>query len=115
MRISRPSTSVQVRVSVERKDGVMRVGTNVSYQPRWQSDELPAPTITTTDMKRGGAGWVLTDGKYEATPVSNGKPPYRVPSMSEIAAIPWNGFNVVSTSQGRFAYFGRDSLKINPK
>jgi DNA (cytosine-5)-methyltransferase 1 len=28
------------------------------------------------------------------------KPPYRVPSMSEISAIPWNGFNVVSTFSG---------------
>jgi DNA (cytosine-5)-methyltransferase 1 len=28
------------------------------------------------------------------------KPPYRVPSMAEIAAIPWNGFNVVSTFSG---------------
>ena len=28
------------------------------------------------------------------------KPPYRVPSMKEIEAIPWNGFNVVSTFSG---------------
>ncbi len=28
------------------------------------------------------------------------KPPYRVPSMAEIAVIPWNGFNVVSTFSG---------------
>jgi DNA (cytosine-5)-methyltransferase 1 len=28
------------------------------------------------------------------------KPPYRVPSMAEIAALPWNGFNVVSTFSG---------------
>lgn len=28
------------------------------------------------------------------------KPPYRVPLMSEIAALPWNGFNVVSTFAG---------------
>jgi DNA (cytosine-5)-methyltransferase 1 len=29
-----------------------------------------------------------------------GKPPYRVPSMAEIAAIPWNGRTVVSTFSG---------------
>ena len=29
-----------------------------------------------------------------------GKPPYRVPSMAEIAALPWNGFTVVSTFAG---------------
>lgn len=28
------------------------------------------------------------------------KPVYRVPSMTEIAALPWNGFNVVSTFSG---------------
>lgn len=28
------------------------------------------------------------------------KPPYNVPSMAEIEAIPWNGFNVVSTFSG---------------
>ena len=28
------------------------------------------------------------------------KPPYRVPTMTEIAAVPWNGLNVVSTFSG---------------
>lgn len=28
------------------------------------------------------------------------KPPYRVPSMAEIKALPWNGYNVVSTFSG---------------
>lgn len=28
------------------------------------------------------------------------KPPYRVPSMEEIQALPWNGFNAVSTFSG---------------
>lgn len=28
------------------------------------------------------------------------KPPYRVPLMSEISAMPWNGYNVVSTFSG---------------
>jgi DNA (cytosine-5)-methyltransferase 1 len=28
------------------------------------------------------------------------KPPYRVPSMKEIEALPWNGYNVVSTFSG---------------
>jgi DNA (cytosine-5)-methyltransferase 1 len=29
-----------------------------------------------------------------------GKPPYRVPSMAEVRAIPWNGFRVASTFSG---------------
>ena len=28
------------------------------------------------------------------------KPPYRVPSMGEIAAVPWNGYRVASTFSG---------------
>jgi DNA (cytosine-5)-methyltransferase 1 len=28
------------------------------------------------------------------------KPPYKVPSMAEIEAIPWNGFNAISTFSG---------------
>ena len=28
------------------------------------------------------------------------KPPYHVPDMSEIAALPWNGYNVISTFSG---------------
>src|SRR5882724_7182373 len=28
------------------------------------------------------------------------KPPYRVPSMAEIAAVPWNGYTVASTFSG---------------
>lgn len=31
---------------------------------------------------------------------ADSKPPYRVPLMSEVAALPWNGFNVVSTFAG---------------
>lgn len=32
--------------------------------------------------------------------MTNGKPPYRVPSMREIAALPWNGLTVASTFAG---------------
>ena len=32
--------------------------------------------------------------------MQNNKPPYRVPSMQEISAIPWNGYNVISTFSG---------------
>ena len=32
--------------------------------------------------------------------MSGTKPPYKVPSMADIEAIPWNGYNVVSTFSG---------------
>lgn len=28
------------------------------------------------------------------------KPPYQVPSMEDIRAIPWNGYNAISTFSG---------------
>lgn len=33
-------------------------------------------------------------------PTAAAKPPYRVPSMAEIAALPWNGFKAISTFSG---------------
>ena len=42
----------------------------------------------------------LDDQPEQPIPVNRAKPPYRVPSMAEIAAIPWNGFTVASTFSG---------------
>lgn len=39
-------------------------------------------------------------GKQTAVAMKMSKPPYRVPSMQEISALPWNGFNVISTFSG---------------
>ena len=45
---------------------------------------------------------VQTDDQPESLPAAAtpGKPPYRVPSMAEVATIPWNGFTVASTFSG---------------
>jgi DNA (cytosine-5)-methyltransferase 1 len=44
---------------------------------------------------------IADDGVEDtATMRDDGKPPYMVPSMVEIAAIPWNGLTVVSTFAG---------------
>ena len=45
---------------------------------------------------------VQTDDQPESLPEqpTTGKPPYHVPSMIEVAAIPWNGFTVASTFSG---------------
>lgn len=39
-------------------------------------------------------------GGVEDIPNANGKPPYRVPLMTEVAAMPWNGLTVASTFAG---------------
>jgi len=87
--------------------GVVGVGTNVSYKPRWQSPHLPSTTILANGpLKPGDSGWVQI-GEYDpeedkrmAQESGVVKPPYTIPTMEEIRAIPWNGFNVVSTFSG---------------
>ena len=82
----------------------------IRYNPTGQAKEPkvydleqnPSPTI----MAGGVAGdnrshyWIEDDGKQMTIPQTEDKPPYRVPSMTEIDAIPWNGYNVVSTFTG---------------
>src|SRR5206468_3776290 len=45
--------------------------------------------------------WIEEDGQQQPRrkDVSD-KPPHRVPSMAEIAAAPWNGYQVISTFSG---------------
>jgi DNA (cytosine-5)-methyltransferase 1 len=38
--------------------------------------------------------------QVERKPGMSDKPPYRVPSMAEVAAVPWNGLKIVSTFSG---------------
>lgn len=44
--------------------------------------------------------YLMSETAQALIPQTGDKPPYRVPSMAEIAAIPWNGFSVVSTFSG---------------
>ena len=48
-----------------------------------------------------GHWFIYNDGTAERRPqTAMNKPSYRVPLMSEIAALPWNGFKVASTFSG---------------
>ncbi len=62
----------------------------------------PAPTIMARRI--GGVYtsqyFIETCAMPDATPPETGKPPYCVPSMAEVRAVPWNGLNVVSTFAG---------------
>ena len=55
----------------------------------------PFPTIQAGRPVR----YYVTQERERERDLSN-KPPYRVPSMEEIAAIPWNGYQAVSTFSG---------------
>ena len=58
----------------------------------------PCPAIVTTGVSvLGGTYWLEESG---AARLMSNKPPYRVPLMSEIEKIEWNGFNAISTFSG---------------
>ena len=66
--------------------------------------DAPIPAVTTVGIGGAGAGggdWYwLRDDRPERRPRMIDKPAYRVPTMAEINARPWNGFTVVSTFSG---------------
>lgn len=67
------------------------------------SVDEPCPTVMAAGMAGDSLGhWhIHDDGKPEKPMIANtSKPPYRVPSMEEIRAIPWNGYTVASTFSG---------------
>jgi DNA (cytosine-5)-methyltransferase 1 len=71
--------------------------TNGQFRSRGNVLNQACPAITSrwADLS------VQMDGRPEVPPAAAAvKPPYRVPSMAEVAAIPWNGFAVASTFSG---------------
>lgn len=61
----------------------------------------PSPTIVASgpSAHHYQVHYYLTDKPPKGQQMSD-KPEYKVPSMAEISALPWNGYNVVSTFSG---------------
>jgi len=78
----------------------MRSGTGLQAQGKTSFDQ-PSPTIMAGGLGGGNTSqyWIEDDGK-PMSKLDTNKPPYRVPLMSEIREIPWNGFTVASTFSG---------------
>jgi DNA (cytosine-5)-methyltransferase 1 len=62
--------------------------------------DRPAPAVLTHGRPHTRSELTLPIGEVEPVPPAITKPPYRVPGMAEIDAVPWNGFSVVSTFSG---------------
>lgn len=66
-------------------------------------DREPSPVIMAAGIGgvciRGWQYWIEDDGVERYRPDQR-KPSYRVPSMDEIRAIPWNGLTAISTFSG---------------
>lgn len=77
-----------------------RTGTGHMAQGSTNLDREPSPAIMAGGIGGGNCSqyWIEDDGMTTA-PVQI-KPPYRVPTMDEIRAIPWNGLKVASTFSG---------------
>ena len=65
---------------------------------------IDAPMVTIMAAGAGGDSWghwhLMNDGNSTKAPPATNKPPYAVPSMAEVAALPWNGLNAISTFSG---------------
>ena len=80
-------------MEVERTNGLVNTGKGQGHGYIDISGK-PFPTIQAGRPVRD------SDGSPSITPPGNNKPPYRVPLMPEIEAIPLNGLTVVSTFSG---------------
>ena len=81
---------------------MIRLRHNSAINPRQNGmslDEEPCPTVMTGGLSAFGDYWIEDDGRPPMKSDTT-KPPYRVPLMSEIRALPWNGFKVASTFSG---------------
>lgn len=93
----------EVRISVERREVTLRLRHDSAINPRQNGmslDDEPCPTVMTGGLSAFGNYWIEEDGKAPMTATAINKPQYRVPPMSEIVAIPWNGLTVASTFSG---------------
>lgn len=64
-------------------------------------DIMPCSTIQGGGVGgRGHSQYVIEEDGKPVMKTATDKPPYIVPSMAEIASIPWNGFRVASTFSG---------------
>ena len=65
---------------------------------------IDKPCVTVMAAGMGGDSYghwhFADDGKRKTMKHDEHKPPYRVPSMDEVRAIPWNGLTVASTFSG---------------
>lgn len=79
----------------------IRSGTFTNSRQRINLDSAPCLTVLAGGI--GPAGhqqYYLEDDGMNADQQTIAKPPYRVPLMAEVAAVPWNGLTVVSTFAG---------------
>jgi len=85
------------------RDGAFYKSRPTASAPTWRTDlereVCPAVSATGVRNARWNRHWIEEDGLPDVAPAAD-KPPYRVPSMVEVNATPWNGYTVASTFAG---------------
>ena len=79
------------------------IASNSSRKVLWHTADRPSPIICATvpQSPQDGGGWAIFSADTTLIPdPDTSKPPYRVPSMAEIRALPHNGFIVASMFSG---------------
>jgi len=89
---------------VERKDVVRLVGGNAapfSAKGRILSWDATLPSVMALNEIHNGHQFIIEqDGVPMPDAIASTKPPYRVPTMGEVGAVPDNGYRIVSTFSG---------------
>lgn len=86
-----------MRLSLERREVISTTGRKVT---KVESGK-PCPCVQAKGINGGNTSQYFVDRQTDRQTVTDtSKPSYRVPSMAEIAALPWNGFTVASTFSG---------------
>lgn len=84
---------------ISMKSGAKKLTYKVTHEnggfKKTECTNIPSPTITATQCRM-----YIQESISNSTIPTENKPPYKVPSMKEIEAIEWNGYNVVSTFSG---------------
>jgi hypothetical protein len=87
----------------ERRGVRLRYGNAAPFDAKGRelSIDKPIPTVMGLNEMHNGHQFIIeNDGEPVAPAPIAAKPPYRVPLMPEIAALPPNGLSIVSTFSG---------------
>lgn len=88
------------RIFVERSDGKSLAGDRFFAGTAHAFYDVSDAPMGTVMASRPVLLAVTDDGRPAPLQREPSKPPYRVPSMDDIRALPWNGFKVASTFAG---------------
>lgn len=86
----------QVRIMVEASTGLQSIGGGKGH-PFVDCTDTPFPSIM---AGRPVSVYLMPTPPHKSERPVKDKPPYRVPSMAEIATLPWNGYRAASTFSG---------------